>query len=82
MMLFLLVSDLKNLILVIMLLNSTYYHLYITDNSYGLWLVYLKEIYGNRYDFSLIADICTQQLDTEEHVKIWAHIHRTWQNVK
>ena len=32
--------------------------------------------------FSLIADICTQQLDTEEHVKIWAHIHRTWQNVK
>ena len=28
----------------------------------------------------LIADICTQQLDTQEHVKIWAYIHRTWQN--
>ena len=27
-----------------MLLNST-------DNSYGLWLVYHKKIYGNRYDF-------------------------------
>ena len=30
----------------------------------------------------LIADICTQQLDTQEHVKIWAYIHRTWQNEK
>ena len=82
MMLFLLVSDLKNLILVIMLLNSTYYHLYTTDNSYELWLVYLKKYMEIDMIFSLIADICTQQLDTEEHVKIWAHIHRTWQNVK